>query len=433
MKFIKISSKGEIDIRAFSLVGATSKRNDNSKIGMFGSGLKYTLSYLLNNQIDFRVFSGYREVIITTKEEDFRGMSIKRIFINGESTSLTTDMGMEWQRWFAIREIYCNALDEGEASINIVEFESINDAHPVEDTTTFYIKVDDEFQEILNNWDMYFSENRKDLIYHDNNFNQIYVGGTNTLIYRKGIRCKFTESKSLFHYDLSWVKINESRVIADDWDFNRGLCKFLKEVNNDDIIHRIVYNINNYFEKNLYWDISAGSFSDSWKNVIGEKTLVPYENAGFWEEEIKFLKSECIILPQSLVNSLKIFFGDKIKVIGEGILGNRGDMKLVEKLGKREQYLLDESVKFLAESKYEIKYPIKVVKFNKPEILGLAKDDTIYLSEILFTRGIRDIVTTIFEENEHNSTGYSDETRQFQNHLINMVISSFEEKLGKYI
>ena len=59
MKFIKITSKGEIDIRAFSLVGATSKRNDNSKIGMFGSGLKYTLSYLLNNNIDFRVFSGY--------------------------------------------------------------------------------------------------------------------------------------------------------------------------------------------------------------------------------------------------------------------------------------------------------------------------------------------------------------------------------------
>ena len=170
MKFIKITSKGEIDIRAFSLVGATSKRNDNSKIGMFGSGLKYTLSYLLNNNIDFRVFSGYKEVVFTTQEEDFRGLGIKRIFINGESTSLTTDMGMDWQRWFVLREIYCNALDEGDATIEIVKAD-ISELVPVEDCTTFYLKVDEEFQEILDNWDMYFSENRKDLIYHDTDFN----------------------------------------------------------------------------------------------------------------------------------------------------------------------------------------------------------------------------------------------------------------------
>jgi hypothetical protein len=432
MKFIKITSKGEIDIRAFSLVGATSKRNDNSKIGMFGSGLKYTLSYLLNNNIDFRVFSGYKEVVFTTQEEDFRGLGIKRIFINGESTSLTTDMGMDWQRWFVLREIYCNALDEGDATIEIVKAD-INELVPVEDCTTFYLKVDDEFQEILDNWDMYFSENRKDLIYHDTDFNQIYVGGDTMLVYRKGIRCGFSNGiKTLFHYDLSWIKINESRVIADDWSFRNELCRFLKKVNNDDIIHRIVYNINNYHEKSLYWD-GTGNFSDSWLNVIGDKYLIPYENAGLWEEEIKTLKSECIILPNSLISGLKLFFGDKIKVIGDDLAGNKGDMKLVENLGKRETYLLNEAVKFLQESNYNIEYPIKVVRFVRAEILGLAKDETIYLSEKIFTRGIRDIVTTIFEENEHNRTGYNDETRTFQNHLINLVITAFEEKTGKYL
>ena len=51
MKIIKITSKGEIDERAFSLLGASSKRDDNTKIGMFGSGLKYSLAYLLRKEI----------------------------------------------------------------------------------------------------------------------------------------------------------------------------------------------------------------------------------------------------------------------------------------------------------------------------------------------------------------------------------------------
>ena len=67
MKTIKITSYGEIDIRAFSKMGASSKRQDGSKIGMFGSGLKYSLAFLLRNKIPFRVFSGYREVKFTTQ------------------------------------------------------------------------------------------------------------------------------------------------------------------------------------------------------------------------------------------------------------------------------------------------------------------------------------------------------------------------------
>jgi hypothetical protein len=434
MKFIRITSEGEIDTRAFSLVGATSKRNDNTKIGMFGSGLKYTLSYLLNKGIDFKVFSGYREVCFTTLEEDFRGVKIKRIFVNGESTSLTTDMGMDWKRWFVIREIYCNAIDEGGASIKLVDFESINSVVPVEDCTTFYIAVDEEFQEILDNWDLYFSEKRKDLLYHDDNFNQLYVGNSNMIVYRKGIQCKYvSDYKSLFHYDLSWVKINESRVIGDDFTFRYNLCGFLKEINDEKIIYRILYNINDCFEKNLYWDNSSGIFSDAWLNVIGDKYLIPFENSGFWQEEINILKSDCIIVPTSMVNGLKLQFGDKLKVIGDSTSGNKGDMKLVDSLDKRQQYILNEAIAFLNSSNYQIKYPIKVVKFTSPDVLGLAKDETIYISEVLFTRGIRDIVCTIFEENEHNITGYNDETRTFQNHLINMVISSFEERTGKYI
>ena len=40
MKYLKISNKGEIDPNAFRLRGASTKRNDEMKIGFFGIGLK---------------------------------------------------------------------------------------------------------------------------------------------------------------------------------------------------------------------------------------------------------------------------------------------------------------------------------------------------------------------------------------------------------
>jgi hypothetical protein len=437
MKFIRITSHGEIDERAFSLLGASSKRGDDSKIGMFGSGLKYSLSLMLKKGIDFRVFSGYNEIKFSCKEEIFRDKTFSRIYINDKETSLTTNMGMDWEDWFIVREIYCNALDESDGEILIVEADSISELAPVEDYTCFYIQVNEELEQLIANWNLYFSNKRTDLIYHDTNFNQIYAGGKSTIIYRKGIRCQYSESTdALFHYDMSWIKINESRVIADDYYFRVELTRFLKAIPDESIIHRVLYNINKFWEKNLYWN-NSGNWSDAWLNKIGEKYLIPYENAGMWEDEMKEMKEQkidFIIIPQTMVDSLKLFFGDKIRVIGEDSTGDsRGDMKIINDVSKRDNFMLQESLNFLKEANYEVKYPIKIVQFRYAETLGQAKDETIFLSEKLLGMGKKKITTVIIEENEHIKTGFSDETRAFQNHLFDMIVSAYEDKLGKFL
>jgi hypothetical protein len=432
MEFIKISSKGEIDIRAFSKMGASSKRNDSTKIGMFGSGLKYSIAYLLRNKINFKVFSGYREVIFTTKEEVFRDKIINTICINDRETDLTTEMGMDWEHWFVIREIYCNALDESDGKIEIVK-SKLKDIKPTEDFTTFYIEVDSNFKDIINNWNDYFSEKRTDLIYSDSDFNQIYVGGEKLSVYRKGILCHKLSMPSLFHYDMSWVQINESRTILSEWDFKYKLVSFIKNISDNKIIHRIIYNINNYWEKDLHWDLH-GLFSDAWKKTIGKKWLIPYESAGLWEEEIKGeLKGKHIILPNSMIKSLKLSFGSDIRVVGQGDGDSKGSRKVIENLDKKQQYYLDEAIGFLKNSEYSIKYPVKVVKFSNEDTLGQAENETIYLSEKLFNMGMKKIVAVIVEENEHNVTGFGDMTRAFQDHIFHLYISSLEDKSGKYL
>lgn len=64
-KYLRISSQGEIEEKAFTLIGASSKRGDNTKIGYFGSGLKYSIAWLLRNKIDFKIFSGYRPINVS--------------------------------------------------------------------------------------------------------------------------------------------------------------------------------------------------------------------------------------------------------------------------------------------------------------------------------------------------------------------------------
>jgi hypothetical protein len=206
-----------------------------------------------------------------------------------------------------------------------------------------------------------------------------------------------------------------------------------KAITDEKIIHTVLYNINQYWEKNLYWD-NATAFSNNWKNVIDEKYLIPHESAGLWEEEIKELKGNYIIIPQAMIKSLKITFGDDIKVIGDNAISNsKGDKKIIENIDKRQAYLLEEAVSFLEDANFKIKYPIKIVKFNNPSVFGQADDDVIYLSEKLFNMGKRKIAAVIIEENEHNSTGYGDESREFQTHFIDLYLGALEDKLSRYL
>ena len=54
-KYILVQNDEEIDILAFNLIGASTKRDDDNKIGFFGSGLKYSLAYALRNNIEIKI------------------------------------------------------------------------------------------------------------------------------------------------------------------------------------------------------------------------------------------------------------------------------------------------------------------------------------------------------------------------------------------
>jgi hypothetical protein len=431
-KFIKIESKGLIDPRAFTLVGGSTKRDDSSKIGFFGSGLKYSLAFLLRNKIEFKVYADYNEIIFAKHQEQFRDKVFDVISVNGKISDLTTDMGIDWENWFVIRELVCNAIDEGDSKVSIVtEQECI----PVEDKTVFYVLINDRFEEIIKNWDNYFSEKRDDVLYYDLEENKIFNNLNNCLIvYRKGIRCFFYDKqKSCFNYDLSWVDINESRVIKSDFDFRWRLRIYLQKITDKKIITHLLNTINDCWERTFNWEYGS-DFSDAWVKVIGKKVLVPVENAGFWAEIMKENPERFLILPSSMCTGLKQRFTDKIRIVGDvDGTDTKGEFRVLEELSKKQNFLLNEAIEFLKKANYEIKYPVKVVEFASSNKLGQASQSTILLSCKLFDLGKKELVSTIIEEQEHLVTGYPDESRAFQNHFIMKMVSLMEDLTGSYL
>lgn len=152
MKYLKIQNNGELDIRLFSLMGGTTKSNDQFKIGQWGSGLKYSLAYLLKMNIDFKIFVGTSEIKIGTETESIRDEDFEIITVNGERTSITTNMGGNaWKPWTIVRELWCNALDEG-GEVK----ETTSETMGIEGKTTFFIQITEEIREVIVNWGKYF-------------------------------------------------------------------------------------------------------------------------------------------------------------------------------------------------------------------------------------------------------------------------------------
>lgn len=432
MKYIKISNDGEIEINAFRLIGASSKRNDETKIGFFGSGLKYGMAFLLREGIKFRIYSGTNEVVISTKSVLHREQEFQVIQIDGEDTSMTTEMGPKWTHWGVVREIYCNAIDENNDAITIVD-----DVEPEDDKTIFYIELTADLMKIVDNWDQYFSKDRTDVVYTNvsgpiGSQGKIFWSrfDDQMIIYRKGIQCFMTETTSCFNYDLPWININESREIDSMYDFKNRLVAFFASGVDANTLKILLSKLDKgmklaRFEYDLPWSNMYNTMNiPAWIEACKGKTLVSSEIAGWYTDIISYDRDAYLLLPHELVNRIQKNIPD-IKTLGEH-MGDTSFMTI--KQTDKHIFLLKEANAFFVEAEYAIDYPIHVVKFNDNYILGYANDEKIYVSEKIFDMGRRKLVEVIYEENEHIKTKFGDKTREFQTYLIGQVISRMEEK-----
>lgn len=210
MNYLVIKNKGLIEPEDLYLIGSSTKREDETKIGMFGSGWKFALAWLMRNDCLPKIISGRNVIDIDFKMVLHRNNPVKVITVMGKETSLTSEMGMKWTGWMALREIISNAIDEGEHSIttawNPGNFNGENDF------TTIYIPMNNELSEVLRSFNSYFSFERT--VSFENEVGRAYVKREKSemSIYRKGIRCYNTDKESTIDFDFNDIDIDENRL-----------------------------------------------------------------------------------------------------------------------------------------------------------------------------------------------------------------------------
>ena len=158
-------------------------------------------------------------------------------------------------------------------------------------------------------------------------------------------------------------------------------------------------------------------FSDEWFEVCDGKKFVPAEIVMFCKPSQ--LQGR-IVLPKSLLQPLYRQF-DTLDVFG-----------LSEKTGEAD-YIIDtepneiltdkviDALAVLNNTRYKsrlVNIDIAYANFMDNQVLGQAVNGKIILSTKLIDDDVPYIAKIIIEENEHNKSGFSDETRDFQNHLF---------------
>lgn len=408
--YIEFTNKGEVPVNAFKLLGASSKRGDDSKIGYFGTGLKYALAVLLREDIKFKIYSGEQEIKIGTRKTKFLDQVVTVITVNGEKTSITLEAGINWETWFAIREIYSNTVDESGT------MKTSDKIEPKNNTTKIYIEGGDKLKNLFENWSDYFS-NKRLVISGEKNKVLQKTTTERLILFRKGIRAYTNRTKSVFDYDVDKVKINESRVVENDYEARQRAAEALAQCNDTQALEHFIHSSSEVYEKQPeFWsylfDDSFGKFDQAWYEALKDYRIVPAEYAGFYG-----ITNSSITLPEKLCKHLYKQFKDKLQIMGS----------------TKEQYILTNadpsflqpSMASLATVGFAYDFSrVKIAKFKDSDVLGQFDKDNnlILISERLLEPVHQNKwLSVLFEEVAHAKSGYSDNTREFQDYIIQLA------------
>lgn len=335
--YLFIGNNELLDIKDLTLIGISSSRGDKTKIGRFGSGLKYAMAVLMRENIDIKFNVNNSLWNIERKNESHRGIDYTKLVVNGIETSITSNMGPDWTEWMMLREILSNARDQKDFYITTM----LNPDFTTTFDTGIWIETTSKISEILSDYDSYFAWDRvADFEAEGIKFYKKKEKG-NIVFYRKGIRC-YDNYQIEGEYDIDFdnIEINEYRVTTGD-SIKESLYRFQRQCKTEipENIIRFILNLPNTnspgkglleglktmvergvnftasFIKMLGGDIAvSGSLTipDSWYHELSQMGLLksPFGDKGFVEtKQNDLLKKKINVYLKSLGLNFDIKFG----------------------------------------------------------------------------------------------------------------------------
>lgn len=375
----------------------------------------------------------------STKPEALKDKSFERICINGTPTSYTTTMGPTWtEDWFVLREIYCNALDEETCTL----IPETGIVQPSAGKTRIYIELTDSLKKVALNWNNYFSIDRTPLLESPEIYT-CYIGQsdgaidqkvtvfqkTDGVLYRRGIRV-YDNKEFLFDYGLNHVDINEDRTAKNGSAMNYVVRNLMAMFVSEDYVKSVLQGSQQ--EKTPFEYLALNSdvredFSPKWIDFCKNYLVVSRDKSGRYTQEMNSTHKEVFLIPTSFARELKKKL-PACSILGMSNVSGNFSYHDVDTTPKMD-FLLKEVLNALTEMKYHTSFPIKVVEFDRTEVMGHAdmQNKTILLASSTFDKGRREIALTIMEETEHLISQKPDECRAFETHIFSQWLKSMEE------
>lgn len=394
---IVFKNKGEIDVKSIVTFGISSKDSE-SAIGFFGTGLKYAIAILLRLNHKITIYSGLKKYEFNTTPTKVRNDTFDIVTMNDEPLGFTTELGKTWELWQAFREIHCNTLDENGESFALITEQEIQDFRPQEGFTCVVVEGS-KFKNLF--FDPSEVLLQRPIIYSDSQVS-IHLGYSN-YIYYQGIRAYTLPEPTLYTYNIkSKIDLTEDRTIKYEFSFKNKIMHCISSCNDFEIIHKVLTCPDLYYDKFLDFTY-ANEPSDKFKEVVNK--LVKDKVSG--------------------VNSTVL------KLCNTSIMKSLENTRCVT-LNAIDSKRLDKAVEFCESLGFKVtEFPIVVTDFLGNGVLGMACNDTIYLSDRVFMMGTKMLAGTILEEYIHLKHRLYDETRELQNFLFDLIITLGERVQGE--
>lgn len=296
MSYVRIRNASDKVNRLYlEKLGISTKRDDATSIGQFGSGAKFAPIAALRKGWQW-AFSGHDDLgpytmeYVVDKEGDIDSVFFS--YDDGTMKPSSYTLGaceLSWNDDFQIvREAIANALDEyfvngAEYSIDVVDEIS----QTPEGFFDVYITATTKVLEVVENFDFYFCINRAP-IFKEGNFSLYENKHGNMAVYNKGVLVYESDrSHTLFDYNFSNLPLNEERRLSTPYALHTHIAKALsvlpQELAEEVLIKFGCAQGSYYLEYELgTYDVPyeiPSSWRDAWNKVYGENAVPVPPNA----------------------------------------------------------------------------------------------------------------------------------------------------------
>lgn len=397
---IVFENPGEIDMTAVTTFGVSVKETENP-IGYFGTGLKYAIAILLREGCGIKIYAGTDEHVFGIETATVRGKPFDFVTVATndsapERCGFTTEVGKNWQLWQAYRELFCNARDEnGDAYRCREEPEPCRGA-------TMVVVTGHQMEAIHNEQWKYFIEGEIDYSFGGV---EIQRKASHAYFYR-GVRVFDLPGSAMFTYnDTEALELTEDRSAKGGWwTIHHRIISAIKRATDEDFLRTVLTAPETALEYALDYHGWGASPSPQFLRVVGELVRDNDKALNKTAKKVWEANRPAVFEPRDV------------------------DLTDVQRT------VLQRALAFCGQIGFKIDgaYPIRVVESLGPLVLGLARDETIFLAEQNFHQGgTKQVVATLIEEFVHLRHGHRDLTRELQNYLLERMVSLGEELIGQ--